>query len=307
MTPSPSPTLLLPGDLLPRVRSQTQHALTCGALQSIPTSYEWVESGGVRFLVRVVANLIRKDADLRQQLAKPGKPVNPFLPYDDNLCVGDLSDSHVCLLNKFNVVDHHLLIITRHFESQDTWLTVADFDALWRCLAEMDGLGFYNAGEPAGASQPHKHLQLIPLPMADEIEACPIAPVLQQALAASSAPIVVADLPFAHGIARLEGLDIRDRPGGSYLCDRYRALAQTLGLLDPSMPLPPQSPPYNLIVTRQWMLMVPRSQSSYQGVPVNSLGFTGALLARDHDQLQRVKDLDPMTILQQVGRSRPLA
>ncbi len=303
MQPSSSnPVDLQPGDLWGRVRSQTQHALTCGALQSIPTSYEWVESGGVRFLVRVVTNLIRKEADLRQQLAKPGKPVNPFLPYDDNLCVGALSEHHVCLLNKFNVVDHHLLIITRHFEAQDTWLTASDFAALWRCLAEIDGLGFYNAGEPAGASQPHKHLQLIPLPMAEEIESCPIAPVVQKALAASSDPIVTADVPFAHGIARLDGIDVSDRHGGSYLSDRYLALAQSLGLLDPSMPMPPQSPPYNLIVTRQWMLMVPRSQSSYQGVPVNSLGFTGALLARDHDQLQRVKELDPMTILQQVGQ-----
>ncbi|HEY9818813.1 MAG TPA: hypothetical protein V6D20_23840 [Candidatus Obscuribacterales bacterium] len=52
--------------------------------------------------------------------------------------------------------------------------------------------------------------------------------------------------------------------------------------------------------------MQPRSQSSYQGVSVNSLGFTGALLSRDYDQLQRVKELDPMTILHQVGRSPSL-
>ena len=32
-------------------------------------------------------------------------------------------------------------------------------------LAEFDGLGFYNGGETAGASQPHKHLQIVPLPL----------------------------------------------------------------------------------------------------------------------------------------------
>ena len=41
----------------------------------------------------------------------------------------------------------------------------ADFDALARGLAAIDGLAFYNGGTVAGASQPHKHLQLVPVPL----------------------------------------------------------------------------------------------------------------------------------------------
>jgi ATP adenylyltransferase len=300
---SPSqPDLLQLNDLWERVRSQTQHALTCGALQPIPTHYEWVECGGINFLVRIVANLIRKDKDRAQQAQKEaeGKPANPFLPYDDDLCVGYLSENHVCLLNKFNVVDHHLLIITRDFEIQESWLTAADFAALGSCMAVVNGLGFYNAGEPAGASQPHKHLQIVPLPMAIEVD-IPIAPMIGAALEKQDGAIVAAPFPFQHGIARLTDVDWHSDTVGQILCDRYLALAQHLGLLDTPQPTTPTSPPYNLLVTRQWMIMVPRSRSSYEGIPVNSLGFAGALLARDADQLAHLKTLQPMTILTHVG------
>lgn len=292
---------LQPGELWTRVRSQTQHALSCGALQSIPTHQEWVESGGVRFLVRIVTNLVRKEDDRRRQAEAEaqGKPSNPFLPYNENLCVGPLSETHVCLLNKFNVVDHHLLIITRTFETQESWLTPEDFAALWHCMAEMDGLGFYNAGEPAGASQPHKHLQLIPLPMAEQIESMPIAPLIQAALT-READIVTAEVPFAQAIAPLSFTWTEAATAGKDLWHTYQCLLNYLNLWNTDL----TSPPYNLLVTRQWMMIVPRSQSSYSGFPVNSLGFAGALLARDDAQLSHLKTLDPMHLLTQVGRSR---
>jgi hypothetical protein len=126
------PHSLAPGVLWSKIQHQTRHALACGALQPIRTEYEFVEQGGIRFLVRVLANLMRKEQYNRSQVVqhRQGKPVNPFLPYDPDLFVADLSDSHLCLLNKYNVVDHHILIVTRAFEEQDTWLALADFDAL---------------------------------------------------------------------------------------------------------------------------------------------------------------------------------
>ena len=128
------------------------------ALQPIETATDFVEDRGVQFLVRVISNLRRK-------LPHNGRK-NPFLPYEQDLYVADASPTHVCILNKYNVVDLHLLIITRAFEHQETMLRLADFQALWRCLGEYDSLGFYNSGHLSGASQPHKHLQIVPLPLA---------------------------------------------------------------------------------------------------------------------------------------------
>ena len=92
--------------------------------------------------------------------------VNPFLPYDADLWVTDISQTHICLLNKFNVIENHILVVTRVFEDQESLLTAEDFEAMWICMAEFDGLAFYNSGPIAGASQQHKHLQIVPLPLA---------------------------------------------------------------------------------------------------------------------------------------------
>jgi len=55
--------------------------------------------------------------------------VNPFLPYDEELWVQHLSDTHTLLLNKFNLVEHHTIVVTRTFQSQDEPLTEADLAA----------------------------------------------------------------------------------------------------------------------------------------------------------------------------------
>ena len=148
------------GQLWQRLIEATARATHMGHLEPIPTVHHPLSRDGVQWLVRIV------DATKEMpRAAERSGDHNPFLPYDPVMHVADLSATHVCLLNKFNVVDHHLLIITRHFESQESPLTLADFQALWACLVEYDSLGFYNSGPRAGASQPHKHLQTVPLPL----------------------------------------------------------------------------------------------------------------------------------------------
>ena len=286
--------MLEPGTLWTRVIEQTQHALECGALRSIPTHREIVDQDGVNFLVRILANLTRKEKAAQQQTQKSiisGEVINPFLPYEEDLFVADLSETHLCLLNKFNVVDYHLLIITRAFEEQERLLTLEDFAALWACLVEYDGLAFYNAGKNAGASQPHKHLQLIPLPLwrdgAIAIDSWLASAEFKGTLA------TIPKLPFAHGLMRLpSGMQSPTKAAEETLA-RYSTLLDTLGLR--------AGDAYNLLATRDWILMVPRSQDSFASISVNSLGFAGSLFVRDEEQMQILKDQQPMTILTQVA------
>ena len=62
-----------------------------------------------------------------------------------------------------------------------------------------------------------------------------------------------------------------------------------------------QSAPYNLLVTRRWMLLVPRSAECVEGVSVNALGFAGSLFVRDAAQMEVIKRLGPMTVLQRAA------
>ena len=303
-TANPSPdSWLQPGTLWQRVRSQTRHGLQCGALQPIETDCKIVEQAGIPFLVRILHNLSRKDKARKaeaKQSAQSGKDFNPFLPYETDLFVADLSPSHLCLLNKFNVVPHHLLIVTRAFADQETWLTQADFEALWCCLREVEGLAFYNSGAIAGASQRHKHLQLVPFPLGEATtdSAIPIEP----SIAAANYQNGIGTLPhfpFRHAIAPLKLSDESPTEAAVQLLARYHQLLAAVGW-DPQTD---EVPPYNWLATRQWMLLVPRSQECYQGISINSLGFAGALLVRNQPQLDLLRQCGPLEILSRVACS----
>jgi len=297
---------LQPGTLWPAILSRTEHALRCGALRPIETIQTPLEEGGMRFLVRQVASLARKEESRQARKVEAGacSAVNPFLPYDPDLFVADISDTHVALLNKFNVVDHHLLIVTRCFKPQEALLEFEDFGALAACMAEFDGLGFYNGGAESGASQRHKHLQIVPLPLGESGPPLPIESVVTPE--DMEGPIGIAGtvpgLPFLHAFARLELAPAASRQAAHAAFDCYHALLEATGLraieVDGELH---QSAPYNLLVTRRWMLLVPRCSECVEGVSVNALGFAGSLFVRDAAQMEVIKRLGPMSVLQRVA------
>lgn len=272
-----------------------------------------MEAGGIRFVVRVAVGLREKAVAARSGLpaadAAGEGARNPFLPYDDALFVGALSPTHVALFNKFNVLDRHLLIVTRYFEDQETLLTAADWQALWLCLEELGGLAFYNGGPMAGASQPHKHLQLVPLPLAADGPAVPIAPLVEAALVASGIGRC-AGLGFRHAVGRLDPRLTGDAAArAADVC--YRELLAAVGIAGTAGPgrgngagngaLLWQSAPYNLLATREWMLVVARRQEAYEGVSVNGLGFAGSLFVRDEAEARLVASIGPMRLLAEVA------
>ncbi|MGX6999011.1 ATP adenylyltransferase family protein [Caballeronia sp. KNU42] len=288
---------LQPGALWPAILRQTEHALRRGALRPIETVQTVLEERGIRFLVRQVSSLARKEET--RQARKVG--VNPFLPYDPDLFVADISDTHLALLNKFNVIDHHLLIVTRSFKPQEALLELADFVALGACMAEFDGLGFYNGGAESGASQRHKHLQIVPLPLGASGPPLPIESVLGPGGREGSIS-TVPGLPFLHAFARLEPAPADSQHAAHAAFDCYHALLEATGqrAIDVNGELH-QSAPYNLLVTRQWMLLVPRHSECVEGISVNALGFAGSLFVRDAAQMEVVKRLGPMSVLQHVA------
>jgi sulfate adenylyltransferase (ADP) / ATP adenylyltransferase len=295
--------LLQPGALWSKTTEQTELARQCGALKSIETEYHLIRQQDIAFVVRTLSNLARKEQASKQQQQQEhqtGKKIDPFLPYEPDLYVGDLSPSHLCLLNKFNVVNNHLLIVTRAFESQTDLLNLQDFNALWRCLAEIDGLAFFNGGKIAGASQSHKHLQLIPLPFLPNIMHRP----LEEAIANITFKNSLGRLdsfPFRHGIATLN-ISPRHSPtvAAEIMLQKYQALLNQVGLeIDPQTQQQPGA--YNFLATREWMMIVPRSQESCQNIPINSLGFAGSLFVRDQSSLELLKELTPLKLLTEVA------
>lgn len=292
-----------------RVVACTEKALRVGALQRIETKERRIRDRGVDFVVRVRANLVRKDRVGRGEPSQGGSPLppaDPFLPCDPHLFVADLSPSHRLLLNKFNVLDHHLLVVTRVFVDQESLLEPADFEALAPCMVAAGGLAFYNGGAAAGASQAHKHLQWVPLPLAGSGPPIPMEPLLAQAGYDGSVGRV-ANLPFRHAMVRLEAAAGKDaEPWANAVHRSYRTLLAAAGIGARSVEGEQrQSAPYNLLLTRDWLLLVPRSAERFEGTSVNALGFAGSLFVRTAAELERIRAAGPMQVLTRVAVASP--
>ena len=63
-----------------------------------------------------------------------------------------------------------------------------------------------------------------------------------------------------------------------------------------------QSGPYNLLLTRRWMLLVPRAQEFFGAISVNALGFAGALLAKNDQERETLKQQGPMAVLKHTAQ-----
>jgi ATP adenylyltransferase len=169
-------------------------------------------------------------------------------------------------------------------------------------MAEYEALGFYNGGTAAGASQRHKHLQMVPLPLAPGGQEVPIRELLD-AVPRDGKVGRVPGLPFAHAFCWLPPSMCDDPEAAAHTSEvRYQALLDASGLGSrEELREGRQSGPYNLLLTRRWMLLVPRSRECVDGISVNALGFAGSLLVRSAEQMETIERRGPMTVLSAVA------
>jgi ATP adenylyltransferase len=60
---------------------------------------------------------------------------------------------------------------------------------------------------------------------------------------------------------------------------------------------------YNLVMTKKWLMAVPRSKGNYVGIDVNGLGFLGCLLSRDKETTEAIKQVKPFNVLRGVAEA----
>ena len=260
-----------------RLEEARQHGLASKALQPIETR-KTILDDKIPYELRQLSSLRRKSSASSSALK-----ANPFLPYEEDLYIGHLSTGHVVLLNKYNVVYNHFLIVTAEFEAQEELLSKREFMAMGETMPAFPMLMFYNSGKTAGASQPHRHLQGFP------IDALPVESVLDRI---SHIPEQHPDLPYKHLVVNIEKKNI------SECYSLYLEMLQQLRLWQPGTKQPE---PYNLLVTNRWLMIVPRYQEKVNGISINALGFAGLLLVKNEQQLAQMIDGHPANLLQQVS------
>lgn len=84
------------------------------------------------------------------------------------MLIADLPPSHRLVLNKFAIIPEHFILVTRDFKPQTHVLEKSDIAATFACIEDyrtggQELFAFFNSGPHSGASQPHRHLQLLPV------------------------------------------------------------------------------------------------------------------------------------------------
>ena len=134
----------------------SRKAVNCGAVIPLNTIKYKSSEECCDFELRFLKSPIPK------YLIEYGPKRNPFIPWDSRLQIQPINDKHTLILNKYPVQIGHMLLITNTWKPQNGWLNKDDFEAIQNVDNDTTGLWFFNSSKEAGASQPHRHFQLLP-------------------------------------------------------------------------------------------------------------------------------------------------
>lgn len=218
--------------------------------------------------------------------------------------------THLLVLNKFPIVLEHFILATKTNKPQTDQLEQGDLEVTYACLKAWENghaherskrlFAFFNSGDHSGASQPHRHLQFLPVESMMNGEETSGWDLLMDQLLATPQSITkgISDLkqnpklPFTHFASPLP-LD----PSGSQLLrtyqDLYKAATTSVNehtqshstdfelhsTEDGSLPIS-----YNLAMTTSAMAICPRRREGSMlqrddGSDIGFVALNGTMLA----------------------------
>ncbi len=221
-----------------------------------------------------------------------GPKRNPFIPWDSRLEIQPINDKHTLILNKYPVQIGHMLLITNSWKPQNGWLTIDDFKAIVNVDNDTTGLWFFNSSKEAGASQPHRHFQLLPR-HADEL-ICPRYEWFCSLLNNKNHHTSV----ISHCIS-IRSRDKKLEPTACDLFKSYKSMVKDRGLGSIDKNNKPIKP-YNLIITSEWIALITREKDKSNGFSINALGFAGYFLGTKFSNVDSLIKCGPEEILKDV-------
>ena len=216
-----------------------------------------------------------------------GPKINPFKPWDKILEIDSIGNGHQLILNKYPVQLGHVLLITNEWKEQNGWLDIKDWEAIKEVNKDTSGLWFFNSGPLAGASQPHRHIQLL---RRDPSElSCPRE---KWILALNN--LNYKNEKFSKNIILKKFSKSLNEEN---IHEIYKNLSYKLGLGDPRNDKKPKYP-YNLIFTDRWMIIIKRKTDNLFGISINALGFAGFILVTEKSDIKYLRELGPEKLLE---------
>ncbi|PON29904.1 hypothetical protein TGAM01_v201270 [Trichoderma gamsii] len=299
--------LKAPSNLHELVRATFSKAVSANELRYFPTQVTVLHVNSIPFQLRFSPSLANKPKGPPPDPSKP--PFDPFAHPPASLFITDLGPSHFLVLNKFAVVPEHFILATKENKPQTHVLEESDLEAALACIeayeqarqsssnldgaaassrekgSQDDGLfAFFNGGPHSGASQAHRHLQLLPVSrMKEGLEDQSAWDVLaQRADALQKTPFVAFSEPIN---TKMSSVDLFAAYSRVYT-KACQAAAQDAGSKAEAVPTTGEALiSYNMAMTKDTLVICPRKQegcpikSSDGRETVGSLALNGTVLA----------------------------
>lgn len=216
-----------------------------------------------------------------------GPNQNPFNPWDKILEVDKIGTNHQLILNKYPVQKGHILLITNTWRPQDGWLDINDWIAIQMVNEDTSGLWFFNSSPIAGASQPHRHFQLLRRDHGETI--CPRE---KWFLDFENNNDQDSKLKKNAVVSKFNFLD-----NSINIYNLYLELSKKIGLGNPIDDEKPRFP-HNILITNNWIAIIKRKYDHVHGFSVNGLGFAGYLLVTEKSNINYLKKYGPEKLLE---------
>jgi ATP adenylyltransferase len=293
-----STDIKLPTNLRELIRETSNNALVKKKIETIAISKpKYITDNQMEFCISYTLKESTKPIIINKNIDDPFQ--ESLL--DKSLVVSKIGKFHTIVLNKFNTIKDHSLLITNNFIEQSLPLSKIDLDVWYWCIIETNSLGFFNSNYIAGASVSHKHMQLVPLDelwiyrQEDSIYPIPIDDIIIPNIENNiwlpysmnkRNLYSVQSFKFIHKIAVLDSNNI------TYLEKIYTILVNSI-----------KTNSYNLILTKSYFMIVPRSKREFSNeLGVNGFGFVGLLLGRNPDIIDTINNFGgPLKVLGDVG------
>ncbi|CCH58294.1 hypothetical protein TBLA_0A05020 [Henningerozyma blattae CBS 6284] len=296
----------IPADLSTLLTSKYNEAISNNHLKFTDSTIATVKDDKTKmpYYIRYAPNLASKpERDFETPMEDK---VDPFANPEPELTVLDdvnQDGQYRLVLNKFPLVPEHALLVTKEFAKQTSTLTPSDLMTSFNLLKTLDDddkrhMVFYNSGNASGSSQDHKHLQIIRLPqdyfgLQDKLTKDVDHYIPNQ----KTEPLQDDKVAFANFSLPLpddESEITEDVLAMSYFSLLQRALTF---FLDWTSENPNLDRSYNVLLTKKWISIVPRSNTKAKSMDVgfNSTGYAGLVLVRTEEIFETLKK-DPSTI-----------
>ena len=210
-----------------------------------------------------------------------------------SLHIASILPSHDLILNAYPALrPSYLLLTTSPAHNQRSPLDRSDIHAAWTALDRLESgsdgqeyMMIYNCGQEAGCSRSHKHMQLFARP-------------LDFALFPDRSTDEISKVPYVYDLIRLSpsssNADIMACICRAYLSCLQRARA----VLDVREG---EHVPHNVVLVRDWMLVIPRRKARVGGVSANAAGMLGLVWVREEEELAEWRRRGACRVLRELG------